>query len=82
MPYSGNNKIIHNASLSPCIGVCKVGMNAGIRYCIGCFRTVDEIRQWVSLSLSERQNILNQLPLRQKEYDLNRQLTLNNNPKL
>ncbi|MGP1716212.1 MAG: DUF1289 domain-containing protein [Methylophilus sp.] len=29
---------------SPCIGVCSMDESSG--FCEGCFRTLDEIRQW------------------------------------
>ena len=29
---------------SPCISVCRMNADAGL--CEGCFRTIDEIRQW------------------------------------
>ena len=34
-------------------------------YCLGCFRTLDEIARWSSLSNDEQQAINLQLPLRQ-----------------
>lgn len=37
---------------SPCISVCV--MEAGVGYCIGCFRTLDEITDWVNLDSAER----------------------------
>ena len=37
---------------SPCISVCV--MDAGVGYCIGCFRTLDEIADWVNLDSAAR----------------------------
>jgi predicted Fe-S protein YdhL (DUF1289 family) len=34
-------------------------------YCLGCFRTLDEIARWSSLSEDEQRAINLQLPLRQ-----------------
>jgi predicted Fe-S protein YdhL (DUF1289 family) len=34
-------------------------------YCLGCFRTLDEIARWSSLSEDEQRAINFQLPLRQ-----------------
>lgn len=34
------------------------------RYCIGCFRTLEEIKQWATLSETERQTIMAQLDTR------------------
>jgi predicted Fe-S protein YdhL (DUF1289 family) len=33
-------------------------------YCLGCFRTLDEIARWSSLSDEEQDTINRQLPLR------------------
>lgn len=41
---------------SPCVGVC--AMNAGTGYCLGCFRTRDEIAGWLEASREERLAIL------------------------
>jgi len=35
-------------------------------YCLGCFRTLDEIARWSSLSDDEQRAINLQLPLRKK----------------
>jgi predicted Fe-S protein YdhL (DUF1289 family) len=48
-------------SESPCIGVCTVADNG---LCMGCFRTLHEIANWLSLSESERRQILQQLDSR------------------
>jgi uncharacterized protein len=32
---------------SPCVNVCK--MDTERRYCLGCFRTLDELRAWKTL---------------------------------
>ncbi len=32
---------------SPCIGVCSVDDSTG--FCLGCYRTMDEIQQWWDL---------------------------------
>ena len=48
-------------SNSPCIGVCAMGEDG---YCLGCFRTLDEITRWLSLSEGERRRIVEALPER------------------
>ena len=40
---------------SPCIQVCTLDGN-GI--CLGCYRTADEIRDWISSNDEERERIL------------------------
>ena len=46
---------------SPCIGVCAMGQDG---YCLGCFRTLDEITRWLSFSEGERRRIVEALPQR------------------
>ena len=46
---------------SPCIQVCTLN-DEGL--CIGCFRTTEEIGGWLSLSASQRREIIDELPAR------------------
>ena len=46
---------------TPCIGVCTVG-DQGL--CLGCFRSMDEITHWLSFSQDEKNEIMQQLPVR------------------
>ncbi len=48
---------------SPCINLCQMNPNSGL--CRGCFRTLDEIARWSSLSASAKQQVLEKLPGRQ-----------------
>ncbi len=41
---------------SPCISVCQLDDASDL--CIGCFRHVDEIRDWPILSAAEKQAVL------------------------
>jgi predicted Fe-S protein YdhL (DUF1289 family) len=43
---------------SPCINVCRLDA-AG--YCTGCYRTIEEIAGWRSLSAGEQRAVLRQL---------------------
>ena len=43
------------AVLSPCTGVCTLGREG---YCLGCFRTGNEIAQWLQMSNSERLELI------------------------
>ena len=45
---------------SPCIKVCVLDDQG--RYCIGCYRTLDEIGLWSQLSSPERAGVVSQLP--------------------
>jgi predicted Fe-S protein YdhL (DUF1289 family) len=44
---------------SPCIGICRLD-DAGVT-CVGCRRTLDEIRRWSTLSPVAREAILERL---------------------
>ena len=37
---------------SPCVGVCR--MDAASGYCLGCWRTLDEIARWGAASAAEQ----------------------------
>ncbi len=41
---------------SPCISVCT--LDPVTNWCMGCHRTIDEIRNWPILSAEEKQSIL------------------------
>jgi predicted Fe-S protein YdhL (DUF1289 family) len=41
---------------SPCISVCQMEEATGL--CLGCRRTIDEIRDWIILTPEEKQAVL------------------------
>jgi predicted Fe-S protein YdhL (DUF1289 family) len=41
---------------SPCIGVCSMDDSTG--FCLGCYRTMDEIQQWWDLGNIQKQAIV------------------------
>ncbi len=47
---------------SPCIAVCQIDPKSD--RCIGCKRTIDEIRDWLILSAEQKRAILAALPSR------------------
>lgn len=52
------------ASLTPCVGVCRLGADG---LCVGCRRTPDEIARWRELGDAERLRLIRDvLPLRQE----------------
>lgn len=53
------------AALSPCINICT--LDAANGFCVGCFRSLDEISVWSSASNDERLNILAAVARRRKE---------------
>jgi hypothetical protein len=48
---------------SPCIGVCSIDEISG--FCQGCYRTIDEIKNWWDMSQPEQTNLINELEQRQ-----------------
>ncbi len=49
---------------SPCVGVCRV--HAKTRFCVACFRTIDEITRWGGASDNDKRVIWQTL---QQRYD-------------
>ena len=47
---------------TPCINICR--MDAENRYCIGCFRTLEEIKGWSQMTDAERAAVMAQLESR------------------
>ncbi|OGU35419.1 MAG: hypothetical protein A2068_07945 [Ignavibacteria bacterium GWB2_35_6b] len=52
---------------SPCDGNCK--LNYTTKVCMGCFRTMDEILRWISLTDGQKQEILKSAEERKLEYN-------------
>lgn len=49
---------------SPCIGICSIDESSG--YCLGCYRTIDEIKTWFDMGQDEKKSLLTQLEERQQ----------------
>jgi predicted Fe-S protein YdhL (DUF1289 family) len=47
---------------SPCISVCQIDDATGL--CLGCRRTIDEIRDWIIMPREEREKLLEALAQR------------------
>lgn len=47
---------------SPCIKICVIHPEE--RLCVGCYRSIEEIARWSTLSPSERRAIVDDLPAR------------------
>lgn len=47
---------------SPCIGVCT--LNEATGFCQGCYRTIEEIREWWNMSDEERAKVMRELDQR------------------
>jgi predicted Fe-S protein YdhL (DUF1289 family) len=48
--------------VSPCIGVCAINDSNG--FCQGCYRTVEEIREWWNMTDQEREKVIGTLDQR------------------
>lgn len=47
---------------SPCISICSIEEATG--YCKGCYRTVQEVGEWLYYSDSQKKQVLTQIDLR------------------
>jgi hypothetical protein len=41
---------------SPCIDICHMSIRLG--YCVGCFRTIEEIAQWSEMTNQEKLDVI------------------------
>ena len=48
--------------VSPCIGVCAINDSNG--FCQGCYRSVEEIREWWNMTDEERDKVMGALDQR------------------
>jgi len=53
------------ATNSPCINICVIDADTG--YCVGCFRTIEEISNWTGLPGEDRAKIIYRLERRRKQ---------------
>jgi predicted Fe-S protein YdhL (DUF1289 family) len=59
------------APVSPCINICALDEQG---YCLGCYRTLDEIAGWSRLSAVQQWAIIHQLPARAERVDASNQV--------
>lgn len=60
VPSPESVKLEHGVDVaSPCVGICQY--TPGTDVCSGCGRTSDEITNWMFLSNSEKQQIVDRL---------------------
>ncbi len=52
-------RLLASGPASPCISVCQLDDRTG--WCIGCYRTIDEIRDWIIMVPDERRRVLERL---------------------
>lgn len=63
---------------SPCINVCRMDEHSG--WCVGCFRTLDEIAAWSRLDSERRSALWQQLPERRQAWQRLQQPTAGDAP--
>jgi len=51
---------------SPCVQVCRLDDDG---FCIGCKRTIDEIREWCIMSEYEQEKLLYELKWRKENHN-------------
>ncbi len=56
-------RLLRSGPPSPCISVCTIDEKTG--WCLGCARTIDEIRDWIVLMPDRKQALLEELAERQ-----------------
>lgn len=52
----------HGAVPSPCVSICTMNPDTG--YCLGCYRTIDEIALWSTLPERDKRHVWALLPER------------------
>ena len=52
------------AMLSPCVSVCRMDAHAGL--CSGCYRTLDEIAQWSTMTDAIKSDIWQRILAREQ----------------
>ena len=57
-------RLLASGPPSPCVSICRMDDASG--YCVGCLRTIDEIRDWIIMMPAEREAVLKQLDLRRQ----------------
>jgi predicted Fe-S protein YdhL (DUF1289 family) len=62
---------LHEAQVvSPCVNTCVIDQQSG--WCVGCYRTLDEIAGWIDLSPAARRAIVAELPERRARHGAHR----------
>jgi len=49
-------RLLAQGPASPCVAICRLDERTGL--CLGCHRTIDEIRDWPILAPDERNRVL------------------------
>lgn len=57
-------RMLRSGPPSPCISVCTIEEKSG--WCLGCARTIDEIRDWLIMTPEQKEALLKTLAQRQE----------------
>jgi len=57
-------QLLSSGPPSPCVSICRLDERTG--YCVGCFRDIDEIRDWMIMPPEERQTALRRIDERRQ----------------
>jgi predicted Fe-S protein YdhL (DUF1289 family) len=49
---------------SPCINICKINNDSGL--CIGCYRNVDEVSNWIHFTDKQKKIVISKIQKRAK----------------
>ena len=52
-------RLLASGPPSPCVSICRLDDRTGL--CVGCFRNIDEIRDWMIMLPEERQAVLRRI---------------------
>ena len=55
--------MVDNSVPSPCQSICRFD---GSPFCVGCFRDIDEIRDWMIMTREQKLAVIARLPARRK----------------
>ena len=56
---SSNQGIVREKVVSPCAGVCI--LNTQTKFCLGCYRTINEIARWQDMSADDQHMVMTKL---------------------
>ena len=56
--------MVDNSVPSPCQSVCRFDGNP---FCVGCYRSADEIREWMIMTREQKLSVLEALAARQRQ---------------
>ena len=58
-------RLLASGPPSPCVSICRLDDATGL--CVGCFRNIDEIRDWMIMLPAERREVLRRIDERRNQ---------------